>query len=210
MIPGSSGGRGPAALVAVLAGGRARRLGGAKATAELGGRALIEHPLAAAAEAGLRAIVVARADSALPALSVPLLVEPEGPRHPVWGIAAALRSEQAGGGPVLAVGCDMPFLPAGLLGALADPDEAGDPLATSAGGRVQPLPARYGPDRAGELEAAARAGEGMAATLARLGATLLEEARISVFGEPAELLASVNDPAGLEQARRSLGRSGPG
>jgi len=41
-------------LVAVLAGGRGRRMGGAKPLAELAGRPLVEHPLAAATRDEMR------------------------------------------------------------------------------------------------------------------------------------------------------------
>jgi molybdenum cofactor guanylyltransferase len=53
------------ALGVVLAGGRGSRLGGAKPTAELGGRPLISYPLAALAAAGLEAVVVAKSDTDL-------------------------------------------------------------------------------------------------------------------------------------------------
>jgi molybdopterin-guanine dinucleotide biosynthesis protein A len=52
-------------IVAVLAGGRGRRLGGSKPLAQFGGAPLIERPLAAAREAGLDAVVVAKADTPL-------------------------------------------------------------------------------------------------------------------------------------------------
>ena len=55
-----------APLGAVLASGRGSRLGGAKATAELGGRPLISYPLVALAAAGIEAVVVAKGDTELP------------------------------------------------------------------------------------------------------------------------------------------------
>lgn len=60
-----SRGMGGGALGAVLAGGRGSRLGGAKAMAELAGRPLISYPLAALADAGLDAFVVAKPSSGL-------------------------------------------------------------------------------------------------------------------------------------------------
>ena len=42
----------------VLAGGEGRRFGGGKLLAELGGRALVEHPIAALEAAGLERIVL--------------------------------------------------------------------------------------------------------------------------------------------------------
>ena len=51
------------ALVAVLAGGRGERIGGAKPTRALAGRALIDYPLSAAREARLETVVVAKRDT---------------------------------------------------------------------------------------------------------------------------------------------------
>src|SRR6185312_15026060 len=104
-------------LGAVLAGGAGSRLGGGKATVGLAGRALVEYPLAALAAAGIEAVVVAKADTELPALAVPVLTEPPQPRHPLLGIVVALR--HAGGRPVLVVACDLPLLTPELLEALA-------------------------------------------------------------------------------------------
>lgn len=99
----------------VLAGGRGSRIGGAKALASLGGRPLISYPLAAARAARLDAVVVAKRDTRLPALDVPLLLEPDTPVHPLLGVITALERYDA----VLAIPCDMPFLDPAELAALA-------------------------------------------------------------------------------------------
>src|SRR4051812_30322612 len=76
--------RGP--IGAVLAGGRARRMGGAKAVAELGGRPLVAWPLAAL-RAGLEeVVVVAKPSTSLPPLDVEVWLEPEAPSHPRAGL----------------------------------------------------------------------------------------------------------------------------
>ena len=71
-------------IVAVLAGGRGSRLGGAKATALLAGEPLIAHVLRAAA--GFETVVVAKRATPLPAVDVPVWIEPDEPFHPltVW------------------------------------------------------------------------------------------------------------------------------
>ncbi|MHB8531933.1 MAG: NTP transferase domain-containing protein [Solirubrobacteraceae bacterium] len=202
MIRGERGGVHDGPLVAVLAGGLGSRLGGGKPGAILEGRPLLAHPLAAAAAAGLQAVVVARADSALPTVEAPVLIEPPGVRHPLWGVAAALRAEGAERG-VLALGCDMPFLEPALLAALAA--HPAPTLAMALGGRLGPLPARYEAAQAGALEVAARAGRSMGEVLQELGATVLDEDWLRRFGDPARMLFSVNDAAGLERARRLAG-----
>ena len=104
-------------LGAVLAGGAATRLGGAKATVELAGRPLIAYPLEALAQAGIDAVVVAKADSPLPPLEVEVVTEPDEPRHPLAGVVAAL--EHAGVPRSLVLPCDAPFVSPMLLRVLA-------------------------------------------------------------------------------------------
>jgi molybdopterin-guanine dinucleotide biosynthesis protein A len=172
------------ALVAVLAGGAGRRMGSPKALAPLGGRPLIAWPLAAAAQAGLDVVVVAKPDTALPALDVPVWLEPEAPRHPLLGIVTAL---EAAGRAVVAVGCDQPWLPAELLAALADGPGAAAPVV---GGAPAPLPARYPPEALPALRAALAAEAPLRRTLAALSPAPV------ALGDPA-VLANVNTPEDL-------------
>ncbi|MDX6722177.1 MAG: molybdenum cofactor guanylyltransferase, partial [Solirubrobacteraceae bacterium] len=123
------------ALAVVLAGGRSRRMGAPKALVELGGRPLIAWALDAAREAGLEAVVVAKAGSALPPLEVPVWEEPERPSHPLAGVIAAL--ERAAPRPIVALACDMPFVPPELIARLAGLD------AVAAAPPGEAFPARY-------------------------------------------------------------------
>jgi molybdopterin-guanine dinucleotide biosynthesis protein A len=184
-------------LAAVLAGGRGTRLGRPKAAAPLGGRALIDYPLAALRAAGLDAVVVTKPGSALPTLAVEVLEEPAEPVHPLCGILRALEA-----GPVLAVGCDMPLvIPdalswlAGLPGPLAVP---------SAVGRLHPLLARYDPELMESLEAALRRRVPLQGAIRELRPRLIEEAELRRFGDPARLLFNVNTPEDLSEAERLL------
>jgi molybdenum cofactor guanylyltransferase len=178
------------ALVAVLAGGRGRRLGGAKPLAELAGSPLIAHPLAAAAAAGLRAVVVAKRQAALPSLDVPVWEEPDEPVHPLLGIVTAL---ERAGGPVVAIGCDQPFVGAELLARLA----AGPEGAVHAAGRLAPLPARY------EVAWLPALREALAAE-APLRATLEALAPTAIAGDYADVVAGVNTADELAAAERAL------
>ncbi|HET8565619.1 MAG TPA: molybdenum cofactor guanylyltransferase [Solirubrobacterales bacterium] len=183
-------------LGVVLAGGAGSRMGGGKVRADLHGEPLIAYPLAAIAEAGLEALVCAKPGDQLPALEVPVLREPEQPRHPLCGIVAALRAGE--GRPLVVVACDLPFVPAGLIRLLA---ELPDPLVVpSLGGRPQPLLARYETALLPELEAALEGQEPLTRTVEALHPRLLEEDELSRFGDPHRLLFNVNDPADLRQA----------
>jgi molybdenum cofactor guanylyltransferase len=187
------------ALGVVLAGGRGSRLGGAKPTAELAGRPLISYPLAALAEAGLEAVVVAKPDTDLPPLDVDVLTEPTEPVHPLAGIVAALRQT---GRPTVVIGCDFPFVPAALLRALAD---AAEPLVVPApGGEAQPLVARWAPALLPALEDALDREEPLRRTVAALFPRLLDDADLAPSGDPARIFFNVNTPADLHRAEGAV------
>jgi molybdopterin-guanine dinucleotide biosynthesis protein A len=195
--PGGTGSAGEA-LGVVLAGGRGSRLGGAKATAELGGRPLISYPLAALAGAGLEAAIVAKPDTDLGGKGpVPVLLEPEEPVHPLAGIVAALRQT---GRPLVVLGCDFPFVPPALVRALAD---APEPLVVPAPrGEAQPLVARWTPALLPALEDALAGEEPLRRTVAALSPRLLDDAGLARFGDPARVFFNVNTPADLDAAAR--------
>lgn len=168
----------------------------------LHGRPLISYALGAACEAGLEAVVVAKHTSELPELEdeqVSVIHEPDEPRHPLCGILAALRECRA---PVLAVGCDMPFLSGELLAWLAGSAASATNIALELKGRVQPLPALYGLPSVGTLGRALAAEASLQATLAQLAPRVLSERELSRFGEPSRLCFSVNDAGDLRTASR--------
>jgi molybdopterin-guanine dinucleotide biosynthesis protein A len=174
-------------VVAVLAGGRSRRMGVPKALVPLGGAPLIARPLAAARAAGLQAVVVAKPESPLPPLDVPVWHEPAAPVHPLCGLVAAL---ERAGRPVVAVACDQPFLIAALLAELAA--AAGNVVCEADG--LQPFPGRYEPGALDALRAGLAAGAPLRATVATLSPHRLEV--------DARVVASVNDPEALAEAER--------
>jgi molybdenum cofactor guanylyltransferase len=186
-------------LGAVLAGGRGRRLGGNKATAELNGRPLYSYPFAAIRSAGLEAVVVTKPGEApAPSREVRVLEEPLEPRHPLAGIVGALGL----GRPVVAVACDLPFVAPGLIELLA---AAHEPLVVpTLAGRPQPLLARYEPSLLPRLEAALVREEPLSRTVEELGPRLLDEDELARFGDPRRLLFNVNDPDDLREAEGLL------
>lgn len=187
-----------AALVAILAGGEGRRIGGCKPSMLLAAAPLLSYPLRAARAAGLEVAVVAKLGSQLPALDCPVLHERAHPQHPLCGIVAALRDRRAA---VLAVGCDMPFLTGPLLAWMAG--LAGSAVA-EAGGDRQPLLARYVPADVPLLEAAAQEGRSAREAVAMLDARVVREGELARFGDPNRLLFNVNARDELEQAERWL------
>ena len=174
------------ALAAVLAGGRGRRMGGAKTLAQLDGEPLIARPIAAAAAAGLQVVVVAKAGTPLPPLDVPVWREPDEPVHPLLGVVTALERARR---PVLAIACDMPFLTSDLLARLA----AGPEAAVRVGDRVAPFPARYDPAHLPALRVALAREASLQSTVTALAPALLD-------GVDDHVLASINTPEELADA----------
>ena len=182
----------PTPLAAVLAGGAATRLGGAKATVELVGRPLISYPLAGLAEAGIETVVVAKADTELPAtLGVPVLTEPPEPRHPLLGVVTAL--DHARGRPVLACACDLPLLPAVLLERLA---AARPPAAVGDGRRLHPTLALYPGDSLAALRRAVADERPATEALAALEPAVIDASERETF--------NVNTPEDLARAAQLL------
>ena len=142
----------------VLAGGTGRRIGGGKAGVLLRGTPLVASPIAALQLVLAEVVVVAKAGTELPPLpGIAIWTEPEQPRHPLAGIVHAL--EHAGGRSVLVCAGDLPFVEASLVWRLVTEDAGGAAaLVPRAGGRLQPLLARYEPAALRPLAAALASG----------------------------------------------------
>jgi molybdenum cofactor guanylyltransferase len=177
--------------VAILAGGRGSRLGGSKAGVPLGGRPLLAHVLDAAR--GFETVVVAKRATELPAVDVPVWIEPDEPSHPLCGLVAAVER----GGPLVAVACDQPWITGELLAQLA----AGGPAVCAVDGELEPFPGHYVPEQLNVLRAALAEEASLRRTLARL-----DVARVDVRRE---LVASVNTPEDLAAAERRVAAASP-
>lgn len=177
---------------AVLAGGRGRRMGSvSKPAMRLGGRPLIEYPLAALGTVCDRVVVITKRDVDLPALppGVALWREPDEPRHPATGLVHAL--ERASG-------------PAGLRGRHAVRERGcfGEPSrgprasrCSGAQQHMQPLLALYAPEALGVLRAAEPA--------ASLTSTVLALDPL-IVAVPERDATSVDTPEALQRAEASL------
>ncbi len=170
-------------------------MGAAKAGVLLDGQPLLHHVAAAALAAGLEPVAVVKRDSVLPPVDVARWDEPDEPRHPLTGVAAALRRADA---PIVVVPVDLPRVAPGLLRALAEhPDRL---VVVEAVGRLHPLLGRFEPADADALEQAARAGAPVVRTVHELGATVIGDDEVARHGDPARLLINVNDRDDLRGA----------
>ncbi|MFE5630308.1 DUF6457 domain-containing protein [Streptomyces sp. NPDC056463] len=127
----------------VLAGGGAKRLGGAdKPGVRVGGRALLDRVLAGCRGAGLTVVVGGRRETVRPVVWA--REDPPG-GGPLAGLGAGVR--EVGAELVLVLSADLPFLDEDtglrLLDALTDAPDADAALLVDADGRDQPLVAAY-------------------------------------------------------------------
>ncbi len=98
----------------VLAGGEGRRLGGGKATMDLGGEALVCRSVDILNQVCRRVVVAGRPEAALPPhLGAEVVYDKPGWAGPVAGIAAGLTTLAADD--VLVLACDLPLAAPAIL-----------------------------------------------------------------------------------------------
>lgn len=187
----------------VLAGGAGRRIGGGKAAVALCGEPLVHYPLRALQATLADVVVVAKAQTALPPLpGVAVWREPDEPRHPLAGLVHALA--RAAPRAILACAGDLPLVGPELVGRIAHANADGAPaVVPCAGGRLQPLLARYEPAALGPLAAALADSPvpSLTAAVQALAPRLVElEDELPFF--------NVNRPEDLPAAASLLGRRG--
>jgi molybdopterin-guanine dinucleotide biosynthesis protein A len=180
---------------AILAGGAARRLGGAaKALLDVGGQRIIDRQLAAI-EAVTRTIFIVAPDGS-PYAGLGLRVVPDAVpgAGALGGIYTAIVESPAPRTLVLA--CDMPFVTPALLRALAAPERAGADLVIPRGTRgLEPLCAVYARSCAAPILERIRRGALQIAELA--GDVRVSEIGpevIAAIDEDGLLFANVNTP----------------
>jgi molybdopterin-guanine dinucleotide biosynthesis protein A len=166
---------------------------------KLAGRPLIRYPLSAVQEAGLAPIVIAKRDTELPQLEVPVLREGPPDPHPLHGVIAAL--EAAHGRPVVVVAWDMPLVAPRLLARLVGMVGTVVPRFE---GATHPLLARYEASALHALTLAVREGRSVRAAIAGQRPRLIEDAELAAFGSPEQLLLNVNDARDLKRAAALL------
>lgn len=131
---------------AILAGGRARRLGGVpKGLLLVGGEPIVARQLHVLAPL-VRGCAIVAGDPApyagvAAAAGAQLIRDRDPGRGPLAGLDAALA--QLDGEALLLFGCDLPFIDAALVRELRDAHPGAAALVPRVDGRPQPLAARY-------------------------------------------------------------------
>ncbi|HEY4186268.1 MAG TPA: molybdenum cofactor guanylyltransferase [Polyangia bacterium] len=191
---------------AILAGGRARRLGGVlKPTLVVGGRRIIDRQLAVLRP--LFDIVVIVSHDAPAFLDMDLDIDVIGDREPgrgpLAGIDAALSffAARAPEASVVCVAGDMPLLSSAVLTHLRDAPPALAVVPRLARG-PEPLCARYAPSFATAVSAALACGDlAVHALIARHPVTFVDEAVLRALDPELRTFLNVNTPEELAAAR---------
>lgn len=189
----------------VLAGGEGRRMGGNKATIEIGGRTLLQRAVDRVRAAGGEPIVLGPPRPAAEAAGARQIDDLEG--GPPAGPLVALRRGLSALAPcrrAVALAVDLPLVPAELLAFLAREAEAWEAVVPRAGGVLQVLAAAYGTVCLPAIERAIARGErAVHAFLPEVRHRILEEESLDPFGG-AGIFLNVNTPSDLALVRARL------
>jgi molybdopterin-guanine dinucleotide biosynthesis protein A len=197
---------------AILAGGRARRMGGAfKGGLEVGGRRILERELAALARVSDEILLVAgdaTAESEIgftfsqkSEIGFTFVADRAPGLGPLAGIDAAFRATHADA--LLVVGCDLPFLDERLLALVRDAAPEAEAVVPRVAGRPQALHARYARSLAPAVEERLARGELRLLDLVAAARTrFLDEAELRAIDPSLRGLTNVNTPEELAAARR--------
>lgn len=198
-------------LGVLLAGGASRRFGSPKAFARVGGRTLAERARDTLASVLPDLIVVAN-EAGYESFGLPVHPDDVTGRGPMAGLATALRIAAEGGyGGVIALGCDMPFIPAGLVRALADrarEDDVDAIVPESTGRRgIEPLCAWYSVRALSEINRMMDEDDLALHRLPeRVRAARIPLHRVRTLGDPSRIFYNVNtlnDLAVAEEMERA-------
>lgn len=184
---------------AIIAGGRARRLGGRdKTQLVVGGRSIITRQIALLRRVADEVLLVGDYPerAPLPGLRTHRDILPG--LGPIGGLHTAL--ELAAGDRVLVIACDLPFLEASLLERLFELAADADAAWVRTAGGVEPLVACYQRAVRDRVRAAIDTGQLKLADLSSvMRVAELDETELRRYGDPARLLTNVNTPADFER-----------
>jgi molybdopterin-guanine dinucleotide biosynthesis protein A len=186
---------------AILAGGRGERLGGQpKGLLEIGGRTVIARQIEALSPL-VREVLLVGGDAYADVAGVRRVADRQPGRGPLAGLEAAFVASDADA--LIVVGCDLPFLDAGLLTLVRDHAPAAQAAVPRVDSRPQALHARYGRAALPHVQARLQRGElRLLGLLDDLDPEWLDEPALRAIDPTLRGLTNVNTPAELDAARR--------
>jgi molybdenum cofactor guanylyltransferase len=193
---------------AIIAGGPARRLGGAtKPLLEIAGQAVADRQLAVLRPLFPRVLVVASEPAPWRARGVEVVADRVAGAGPLAGLSAALEAA-ADAESVVCLAGDLPFLSPALLTALRDRAPGAEALAPRPSGRAEPLCARYAVRARAVVDARLTGGLlALHELLEELATVWLDDAELAAL-DPARLsFVNLNTPDDLRRAEELARRT---
>jgi molybdopterin-guanine dinucleotide biosynthesis protein A len=189
-------------VAAIIAGGKAQRLGGQpKGLLVIEGRRIVDRQLEALRGAFDRVFLVANDPAPWGDLGLVIVRDRLAGAGPLAGIDAALAAMNDDEPAVVCVAGDMPFLDGRALALLRDHAPASAAVVPCVAGRPEPLCGRYA-RCAGAIGQALAAGRFKAADLvASLDVTYLDEPTLRAIDPSLRFLTNVNTPDDLARLR---------
>jgi molybdopterin-guanine dinucleotide biosynthesis protein A len=181
-------------------------MGRDKALLRLGGRTLLERAVDLVRAAGGEPLIVAPERPGYAVGSVRRVDETEGGREGAGPLPALRHGLMlCGCSGLVALACDLPLVPAGLLSRLAAGLQGHDAVVPRTGGILQVLSAAYAPACLPAIERSLESGGGSVhGMLAEVRVKILENDDLGPYGE--EIFLNVNTPADFERAEAILRR----
>lgn len=198
---------------AIIAGGASTRYGSPKALARVGGVRIIDRVAAALRAASGTVLAIVNDAELADEVGLPHRADVLHGAGALAGVHAALVwARELGADGVIAAGCDMPFLSAGLLRSLVGRAAAADVVVPESDGPrgVEPLCAYYAVSCIAAIERAAAAGDRrMIGFFDDVRVERMPLADVRTWGDPALLFSNINSPADLAAAERALAAGAP-
>ncbi len=183
--------------IAIMAGGRSRRMGCDKGLLDFNGEPMLERMARVAMQTGRDVVVVGREQPGNWGVDGVQFIADEHPgKGPLGGLATALRNRRA---PTLALACDLPLLTGQALLWLLDiweQEGEGDGLITARNGFCEPLFSVYAVSALSLAETVLRSGAGSLRALQRAGSFATAELPADIAAQ----LLNVNTPEEFREA----------
>ncbi|MBE0429086.1 MAG: molybdopterin-guanine dinucleotide biosynthesis protein B [Thermoleophilia bacterium] len=188
--------------IAILAGGKSRRMGSNKALLALGGRPVVTHVIESFRPLSDDVFMVGGTASDYEEFGLPHVADQYSLRASIVGIYTALAAARHSH--CLVVSCDMPFVPPGLAAGLAAAAPGRDAVVPLSEKGLEPLCALYSRSCAGALRRQIENGElAVKAALDRLNVHQLDAGRAG-GGFDRDSFFNLNTREDLRQAERIL------
>jgi molybdopterin-guanine dinucleotide biosynthesis protein A len=187
---------------AILAGGRARRLGGLdKSRLMVGGRTIFDRQLDLLRTVADRISVITSDPGRFADRGVPVVPDAAPGGGSLGGIYTAIASAD---GPVLVIACDMPFLTAPFLSRVLDRGQDADVAIPRGPDGYHPLCACYAPACAAPIRRRLEAGAlKVVDLLTDVRVRELPPDELEAFDPDGLLLTNINTPDDLARAERA-------